>query len=233
MTNAMPQGQTRNRSEDKVQGVVRTLQHDIIFGRLKPRERLVEEELGARFDVGRHVVRAAIEELDRLGLVRRRANRGAVVSDYLSEEVDELYDMRTVLQREAAMRIPLPAPAELVAELRAINDVYIRHSEVGELAEAAVANDAFHQALFGACGNRYLQQTIQEYWLKTASIHCYAIGKPDLARQSRDEHIGMIEALEVGDRERLVQLCIDHMLPALEAFKAAHGGWAVRTTSSR
>ena len=158
MTNAMPQGQTRNRSEDKVQGVVRTLQHDIIFGRLKPRERLVEEELGARFDVGRHVVRAAIEELDRLGLVRR---------------------------------------------------------------------------LFGACGNRYLQQTIQEYWLKTASIHCYAIGKPDLARQSRDEHIGMIEALEVGDRERLVQLCIDHMLPALEAFKAAHGGWAVRTTSSR
>ena len=58
--------------DDKVLSVVRSLQQDIVFGRLKPRERLLEEEMSARFAVGRHVVRAVLEELDRAGLVVRR-----------------------------------------------------------------------------------------------------------------------------------------------------------------
>ncbi len=35
----------------------------------------------------------------------------------------------------------------------------------------------------------------------------------------------MIEAIRAGRREELVRLCVEHMMPALEAFKAAHGGW--------
>ena len=206
------------------------LQNDIVFGRLKPRERLVEEELGTRFDVGRHVIRAAIEELDRHGLVRRRANRGAVVSDYTPEEVNELYDMRTILQREAAERIVLPAPPELIAELTAVNADYMHYLETDALNLASTENDRFHQLVFGACGNRYLAHEIQQYWVKTAAIHSYAIANKNLSKQSRDEHLRIIEAMAGGDRATLVRLCVDHMLPALEAYKAVHGGWSSPAT---
>jgi DNA-binding GntR family transcriptional regulator len=216
------------RTDAKLASITDALRHDIVFGRLKPRERLVEEELSERFSVGRHVVRAALEELDRMGLVRRRQNRGAVVSDYSPEEVDELYEIRAILQREAARRITLPASPAFIAKLTAVNADYVRFGKAGDLDSASIANDQFHQLIFNKCNNRHLAELIQRYWLKTAAIHCYAIASPSLAEKSREEHLSIIEAMRLGDRERFEAMCIEHMKPALSAFKAAHGGWILR-----
>lgn len=216
------------RTDTKLAAVVNALRHDIVFGRLKPRERLVEEELSERFAVGRHVIRAALEELDRTGLVRRRANRGAVVSDYSPEEVDELYDIRGILQREAARRIALPASPAFLARLEAVNADYVRFGLAGDLDSASNANDHFHQLIYNECNNRNLAELIQQYWLKTAAIHCYAIATPSLAETSREEHFSIIAAMREGDRDRFESLCVQHMKPALAAFKTAHGGWIMR-----
>jgi DNA-binding GntR family transcriptional regulator len=218
-------GRAGKAGDQRVMSVVSALQHDIVFGRLKPRERLVEEELSDRFSVGRHVIRAAFEELDRAGLIQRRQNRGAVVSDYSAEEVDALYEIRSILQQQAAQRIPLPADPAWITQLRAVNDTYIRCGEAGDLNAASVANDTFHQMIFGACRNRHLADLIQHYWVKTAAIHCYAIATPELAEKSRQEHVQIINAMEAGDRAGFETLCVQHMQPALQAFKAAHGGW--------
>jgi DNA-binding GntR family transcriptional regulator len=217
--------QQSGRADQKSAAVVSALQHDIVFGRLKPRERLVEEELSERFSVGRHIVRAALDELDRMGLVQRRQNRGVVVSDYAPQEVDDLYEIRFLLQQAAARRIALPASPEFIEELSAINDRYVQFGKTGDLNASSIANDTFHRMIFGACGNAELAALIQQYWVKTAAIHCYAIANPALAEQSRQEHFAMIEAMAVGDRERFEALCVSHMQPALAAFKAAHGGW--------
>jgi DNA-binding GntR family transcriptional regulator len=214
------------RSDQKSAAVLRDLQHDIVFGRLKPRERLVEEDLSERFAVGRHVIRAALDELDRMGLVQRRQNRGVVVSDYAPREVDELYEIRFLLQQAAAQRIELPASPEFIERLTKINDRYVYFGKLGDLNAASIANDAFHRTIFGACRNAQLADLIQQYWVKTAAIHCYAIANPALAEQSRQEHFAMIEAMRQGDRPRFEALCLEHMQPALAAFKAAHGGWS-------
>jgi DNA-binding GntR family transcriptional regulator len=219
---------TARAGDKRLPAIVSAMQHDIVFGRLKPRERLVEEELSERFAVGRHVIRAALEELDRAGLVQRRQNRGAVVSDYSAEEVDELYDIRTILQQQAARRILLPASPDLIRQLREVNDVYVRCGTAGDLDAASVANDTFHRIIFGACRNRQLAELIQQYWTKTAAIHCYAIANTALAEQSRREHFQIIAAMESGDRAAFESLCVLHMQPALQAFKAAHGGWISR-----
>lgn len=217
--------QTGVKADVRLAQIVNALRHDIVFGRLKPRERLVEEELSERFAVGRHVIRAALEELDRTGLVRRRANRGAVVSDYSPEEVDELYEIRAILQREAARRIALPASPAFIAKLEAVNEEYLRCGLSGDLDSASIANDQFHHLIYNECNNRHLAELIQQYWLKTAAIHCYAIASPALAEKSRAEHLNIIEAMRMGDRKLFEDLCVEHMRPALAAFKAAHGGW--------
>jgi DNA-binding GntR family transcriptional regulator len=216
------------RGEERAAMVLEALRHDIVFGRLKPRERLVEEDLALRFGVGRYVVRSALDELDRQGLVRRRPNKGATVKDYSTEEVEQLYDIRSILQREAAKRISLPGAPEFVSTLRTINDAFRASGRRGDLDGASVANDLFHKTLFGACGNVFLADAIQQYWIKTSAIHCYAIGAPSLAQRSFEEHAGMVDAIETGDSERLIRLCVDHMMPALDAYKAAHGGWVNR-----
>ena len=69
----------RRRAGPDLAEIVRTLEADIIFGRLKPRERLVEDTLMERLGVTRHLVRQALAELERLGIVVRARNKGCAV----------------------------------------------------------------------------------------------------------------------------------------------------------
>lgn len=217
----------RETSEKLLADLVDSIRQAIIFGRLRPRERLVEEELAERFDASRHLVRSALSSLEQMGLVARRPNRGVVVCDFSVEEIEEIYEMRAILQGEAARRIPLPAPRALVTQLEAIHAKYSENVDRMELKATCTLNNVFHETMFGACNNRYLTETIQRFWTRTTAIRCYAIGDPELLQQSRLEHRAMIDAIKDGNREDLVRRCVDHIFPALEAYKRAHGGWDV------
>ena len=78
--------------------IVQRIEEDIVFGRLHPRERLVEEALAERFGVKRHIVREALADLERRGLIERFRNRGAMVKAYTPEEVEQLYAVRALLE---------------------------------------------------------------------------------------------------------------------------------------
>ena len=223
----------RETSEKLLADLVDSIRQAIIFGRLRPRERLVEEELAERFNASRHLVRSALSNLEQMGLVARRPNRGAVVCDFSVEEIEEIYEMRAILQGEAARRIPLPAPRALITQLEAIHAKYSENVDRLELKATCTLNNVFHETMFSACNNRYLTETIQKFWTRTTAIRCYAIGDPELLQQSRREHRAMINAIKEGNREELVRRCVDHIYPALEAYKRAHGGWDIAASGDQ
>ena len=215
-----------NRNSTLVAEIVNSIKQKIIFGRLRPRERLVEEDIAPQFGASRHLVRAAMVELEQLGLVTRRQNKGASVKDFTVEEVEQIYEMRALLQTEAAQRIPMPAGDALIARLEAIHQAYCEAHDRGELQQVCTLNNQFHRAIWAACGNSCLSELIERLWTATLGIRCYGIGDPDLLRLSRSEHARMIEMLRLGDRAGFVNLQLAHMRPSLEAYKRAHGGWA-------
>src|SRR6266851_6460450 len=114
----------KEKVESQLAKLVKAIKFDIIFGRLRPRERLIEDELVEHFGVSRHVVRAAFVELERLGIVVRRPNRGAVVRDHSVREIDDLYDMLAHLLKEAAMRMPMPPSRDVIADLDSLHKNY-------------------------------------------------------------------------------------------------------------
>ncbi|MEM8854778.1 MAG: GntR family transcriptional regulator [Pseudomonadota bacterium] len=201
-----------------VDALVRALEEDIIFGQLKPRERLVEDVLMERSGAKRHVVRQALAELERQGIVVRARNKGCAVRDFATEEVEALYEMRALLQRHAAELIPLPAADALVVDLSAIHEAHAAAVEAGDLRAVYRLNNDFHDTFFAACGNPYLVKAIADHAWIAHAIRSYRIGDPTLLAQARDEHGQMIEALTTGDRERLVALCVDHITPSKEAY---------------
>lgn len=216
----------QNKNSQSAAQIVVHIKQKIIFGRLRPRERLIEEDITAQFDVSRHVVRAAMMELEQLGLVTRRPNKGVTVRDFSVEEVDQIYDIRALLQSEAARRIPMPASKELIDELEAIHADYCQAHDNDELQKVCSLNNRFHRAIWAACGNACLSGLIDRVWVETLGIRCYGIGDATLLKLARAEHGRMIEMLKAGDREGFIKLSIDHMQPSLEAYKRAHGGWA-------
>ena len=209
--------------------IVQILEHDILFGRLQPRERLVEDDIIARLKVSRHQVRQALQELEKRGLVVRIANRGAHVRDFSVEEVRQIGEVREFLHAKAAARLPLPVPSETLLRLK---EAQSRHAEAvaaRDLMAIHRTNTEFHRLLFSACGNDFLAQTIGEYAALSLAFRCHLMARPRYAEQAVEEHRGMILALERGDREALVRLCVEHTRPAERVYFALRG-WAGEST---
>lgn len=194
--------------------IVRRIEEDIIFGRFAPGSRLVEDVLMAHYGASRHFIRQALAQLERTGIVRREKNVGATVCSYSAEEVRQIYEVREMLTRQAALLIPLPAPAALIEQLRAVQARYAQFADAGDLRGIHETNDAFHLLLFSACGNPYLVKSLQDYMGLTLPMRAKNLADRDGLDLSRRQHDLMIELLRGRDNWALAQLCIAHMEPS-------------------
>jgi DNA-binding GntR family transcriptional regulator len=210
-------------SEASHVALVDSLEEEIVLGWLQPRERLVEEELSRRFGTKRHVVREAIFDLERMGLVERVPNKGAVVRSLDPSEVRQVYDVRIALETLAAELIPLPAAVGVLAELCDIQNRHARAVDAGDPRAAFHANMAFHNALFAACGNSHLVDLIRQSAKKVHGARSLTAVDPVYLRRACDEHWAMIEAMETGDRVRLKDLFRDHILPSRDVYLERFG----------
>jgi DNA-binding GntR family transcriptional regulator len=133
------------------------LEEQIIAGRLKPRQRLVEEEIAREMSVSRSPVREALRGLEREGLVVLTPGRGACVADLTPEEVDDVYAVRArlggLLFSLAARHITGPTIDrldQLVAEMeRVVGE--------GDIQRYFLIDLEFEELVMGACLNRKLQ----------------------------------------------------------------------------
>ena len=199
------------------------LEEDILFGRLRPRERLVEDELMERTGGTRHAVRQALLELEARQLVVRVPNKGAQVRDFTRSDIEQICDMRDWLHEKAARSIPLPADPQWLKTLEQLQAAHDRAVASGDPLAVHRANSAFHHALFAGCGNKYLAQTINEYAQLSLAYRCHLMTRDDLAAQARDEHRAMLEAIRKGDRETLCAICVQHTKPARDVYESVQG----------
>jgi DNA-binding GntR family transcriptional regulator len=205
-------------NESQVRMAVDTLEEDIAFGYMHPRERLVEDELRARFGLKRHIVRQVLAELEQMGLVERKKNIGALVKSYGVKEVSDLYFVRDILEANCARAISLPVAPEKLAELEAIQQ---RHDDAVRDSDLHVAfrmNIAFHKALFALSDNTVLTEMIELAAQHAHVIRSLSMVNPQTLEKARRDHRAIIEALRQCDQERLVALCRDHLLPSRDAY---------------
>lgn len=197
---------------------VSAIEEDIIFGRLLPGQRLVEDALMARFSATRHTIRQALGELERIGIVTRERNIGAAVRSYSQEEVLEIYQVRELLQRQAALMIRLPAPRVLIDQLETLNEQFARDGARGDLRGVHESNDAFHLALFGACGNKYLVRCIADFMALSLPVRARSLADAESLQSSLRQHETMIRLLRDADNWALAQLCVEHVWPSKNEY---------------
>jgi len=204
----------------RVEQITVALEEDIVLGILHPCQRLVEDELMARFAVKRHVVRDVLARLEQMGLVERRRNVGAMVRGFDDQDVVDLYELRILLECEAVRRMPLPVPAsdlDVLKRIQADHDLAVSRDDQRGIFRS---NQAFHEKLYGLCGNQALAQAIQEYARRTHAIRFGALSTPEQQQRSMREHHDILRALEEGRRETLVELAHSHLLPSRDRYLA-------------
>ncbi|MCY0149278.1 GntR family transcriptional regulator [Hoeflea sp. G2-23] len=203
--------------------VVAAMEEDIVLGKLHPRERLIEEELCARFGVTRHILRQVFTELSRMGIVERIPNRGALVRAFSTRDVEQLYSLREMLETSAAAQIEFPVKPEDLEELTAIQSDHDHAIEQEDLVEVFRSNQRFHSKLFDLCGNAYLAEAIKTYAQRAHGIRFHVLISPAKRRKARDEHHMMIDAITRQDRGALIDLCRGHLPPSKNAYLRTFG----------
>ena len=198
--------------------IARKLQEDIVLGRRHPRERLVEQDLCADFDTHRGDVRLALFELEKMGIVERIPNRGAIVRDLKPLEVQGIYDVREELEVMAVRVLPFPVADADIVKLEAIQREHGKAVDAGDLLAVFHGNVQFHRVLFGLCGNTCLIETIEYLAQKVSGIRSCAYADPGALDSARRDHIAMIEALRNSRRDELIMLTRRHLKPAALAY---------------
>jgi DNA-binding GntR family transcriptional regulator len=202
--------------------IVKCLEEDVVFGRVHPRERLIENDLMERFAAKRHVVRQALAELERIGLAERLPGRSVTVKDLTPGEVEQIYAMRELLETAAARWMPLPADERLLQQLTAIQQDHDAAAARRDLASVFRLNIVFHDALFAHCGNRHLVEEIALFGKRAHAVRSLSITHADSMQSAVHDHWEIIRALREADREALVSVCRDHIQVAKNAYIQAY-----------
>ncbi len=196
--------------------IVERLRNAIASGELKPGQKLRQEELAARFEISSTPVREALRKLEAEGLVTSVAHQGVYVSRPSSEEIQERYRLRALLEAYAAQEAVNNLSAEptrrlqVMAELRQYQQALIVAIEAGRKDEAVQHNAALHLRLYDEARSPLLRQMILDLWKYGYPYNSLWL-VPGRAEQAQIEHEKLLVAIEAGKAEAAAQIMREHI----------------------
>jgi DNA-binding GntR family transcriptional regulator len=186
----------------------------IIDGRLEPGRRLKEEELARELGISRTPVREALLVLQTEGLLESAPNRGAAVRSYEADAIEEMYDLRALLEGHAAHRAAARLSDEDVARLHESNARFATLRAADDVGALIEENHFFHSTILAAAGSERLGQmlrTVIELPLVYRSYYWYS---PEQKLISDHYHHQLAHALSARDGDRAELIMKEHVFEA-------------------
>jgi DNA-binding GntR family transcriptional regulator len=188
----------------------------IASGAVPPGSWLREHTVATSLGLSRTPVREALRLLAAEGVVELVHNRGARVSDWSAEDIDEAYRLRALIEGYGAGLAARRADLPTVERLRALQDRYEaalgREDLTGDT--SAQCNDDFHAAVLAASGSARLSTllaTVSSAPLVRRVLRGY---DDDDRRRSVLQHRDIITAIENSDHDLATSAMSSHILAA-------------------
>ncbi len=184
--------------------------------------RLREDELSAALGVSRTPVREALRRLDAEGLVVNIPNRGAHVASWTGEELNDIFELRALLESYAARRAATRLTAEELDRLQELTEQMdscldkLPSDEQYDLITRL--NYEFHQGIMEAAGSQLLK-SLTTSTIQIALMHrtFRRYSRRDLER-SFGHHRELVEAFRVRDAVWAETVMRSHVLAARHIF---------------
>jgi DNA-binding GntR family transcriptional regulator len=200
--------------------LVTTIRDAIIEGKIKPNERLTEENVSMMLGVSRTPLREAFLQLESEGFVKVTPRRGAVVAELSEKDAEEIYLIKSALEGLAAGLAALKADHAAVEKLIEVNDQMklLINAKKKDPRTLLDLNARFHAILNAICGNEKLFQLIDI--LRKQSLrynYIYVAGLSNL-EVSVEDHDRIIEALKHQDAQTAEAIVKTHSDTARRAL---------------
>jgi DNA-binding GntR family transcriptional regulator len=178
----------------------------ILTGQLAPGRKVDQDEICGALGISRLPVREALIELAQESLIDAIPRRGAFVARLEREDIIDHYRIYGLIAGLAASRAANVLRPEELAELRSINEAFVRASTPQELTDL---NHDFHKRINQAGGSRQLSSVLRH--LSRSLPVRYFEFVPQWAGISASHHARILSALEAHDAYEVQRLVEYHL----------------------
>lgn len=203
------------------EAIAESLQERILNGELREGEALIQDVIAREYETSRMPVREALRQLEATGLVIMKLHKGAVVTSLPAEQIDELFELRSVLECDMLSRaIPRLTDKQLEGSrdlLRELESSYRRR----DIASWGRLNWEFHRSLYIAADRVQTLAILQGINLQTdryVRLHLLLTRAIDKAEK---EHRELLRLCTLRDAARAVPYLKEHISSARRTLLVA------------
>lgn len=195
-----------------------TLQDEIESGKLGPGAVLDERALATRFDVSRTPVREALQQLAARELVRVAPRHGVFVARL---SIGKVRAMLEVIGEFEGLCAKLAA-RRVDDELKNALNAAIAQGEAavaeGDGIQYAIANTAFHEAIYAGCCNEYLAEQIRAARRLIQRYRGKDFQTKAQLTKSHEGHVKIAAAIQAGNEALAAQVMQLHVPAGTTGF---------------
>jgi DNA-binding GntR family transcriptional regulator len=186
-------GSMRQKHETAQELVLETLREAILDGVLQPGARLRQEDLAAAFRTSRIPVREALRVLEYEGLAQSEPHRGFTVTSLDADQIEEIYELRTVLETHA-VRVAVPLLTQ--PDVEELQRLYDEMEAVDAADEKLARREQFYLRLYSVTARPRLVGLIARLRQEVARSLRWK-----LVAHSPSHHEIFFEAVKSGDAD--------------------------------
>lgn len=202
-----------NRSSLKDQAL-EVIRQDLVSGEIRPGEIHSAASMAARLGTSSGPVREAMLTLVEQGILEVVPNRGFRVTDLSDHDLDEVHELRMMLEVPAMGRL---AELGLGEHAGAVRSAALRCEEAArrqDLSEFLVTDREFHLGLLGLLGNGRLVKFVGQLRDQTRLYGLQVLAREGRLQESATEHVELLRAIDDGDAARTARVMARHLAHA-------------------
>lgn len=205
-----------------VEKAYNTIRKGILDGNFPPSSRITEQEIAALSGVSRTPVREALRRLQAEGILQFVPNQGAVVTAWSARDIEEIFELRAMLESYVAAQAAEHATAEQIETLRSLAERQHELSQRRDVALDAVSalNNEFHQLLQEAAGSQRLDAILSQLIEVPLVRKTFRSYSPEQLVRSASHHLEIVIALDERDSASAAAVMRTHVLAGRQAYRA-------------
>lgn len=185
-------------------------------------EALSEEKIAAAMEVSRTPVREALNQLQQLGLVAVKPQRGSYVFEASEADVQALCEFRMLIEPRAAELAFRHAREDTIAEVQAAIAEMTASRKSKDGVRYSRADTRLHEAFVLHCGNSYLQAAYATAGAKIAALRTHLSAPADVLRPAGyEQHQQLLAHFSTGDFAAFDALMRVHVAGTRENYMAS------------
>ncbi len=193
------------------------LKSTILLGRFNPGKRLAEEHLAKEIGVSRTPVREALHKLELEGLIKPLETRGFIVSRDSKDEVEELFEIREILEGYALRIISEGISEQVIEQLNGLIEKAEDALRRKKIEEVFKWNTKFHDMLHGlVTEKRRLHRQMVNVRKYVLRYRKGTLQYPDGGKRAIEGHRKILMALRLKDPELCERIMREHIRQAKE-----------------